>query len=50
MDVLGEALVETGQLMEDCLLECELAELGDEEDNAGDMEEFGGSIEEESLI
>ena len=31
MDILGEALVETGQLVEDCLLEeCEVAVLGDE--------------------
>ena len=37
--------------MEDCLLEeCEVAVLGDEGDNAGQMEGFGGGIEEESLI
>ena len=37
--------------MEDCLLEeCVLAILGDEGDDAGLMEEFGGGIEEESLI
>ena len=51
MDVHDEALVETGQHVEDCLLEeCEVAVLGDEGDNAGQMEAFGGNIEEESLI
>ena len=51
MDILGEALVETGQLVEDCLLEeCVLPVLGDEGDDAGKMEGFGGGIKEESLI
>ena len=51
MNILGEAFVETGQLVEDCLLEeCEVAVLGDEGDDAGQMEGFGGGIEEESLI
>ena len=51
MDVLGEASVETGQHVVDCLLEeCELALLDDEGDNAGQREGFGGGIKEESLI
>ena len=37
--------------MEDCLLEeCEVAILGDEGGDAGQMGEFGGGFEEESLI
>ena len=51
MDVLDEAFVETGSLVEDCLLvDCEVAILDDEGGNAGQMGEFGGGFEEESLI
>ena len=50
MVILGEDLAETVQHMDICLLDWELAELGDEGDNAGDMEEFDGGIKEESLI
>ena len=51
MDILGGALVETGQLVDVCLLVgCKLAVLGDEGDKAEYKEGFLGCIKEESLI
>ena len=47
MDIFGEAFVETGSLLEDCLLvECEVAVLGDEGGDAGQMGSFGGGFKD----
>ena len=51
MAVLGEAFVETGSLVEECLLvEGDLAVLDDRGGDAGQMGEFSGGFKEESLI